>query len=70
MVGSDACGSTEEATSCDSAEDCGAEKAVLRVSDGFTSPWLIWLNKAVPVNPCEFRSGGNVFDCLQPASEQ
>lgn len=67
MVGADACGSSEEAFGSDSTQDSWSRKTVYGASAGFTAlqlRQLVWLNKAVPVVPHEFRGGGNVFDRL------
>lgn len=67
VVGASSGRHAQEAIDCDSAKDCRSGAAVFRPSARPPAPWLksfLWLNKAVPVVPDEFRGGGNVFDRL------
>lgn len=67
VVGASSGRHAQEAIDRYSAQDCRSGEAVFGPSARPPAPWVerfLWLNKAVPVVPDEFRGGGNVFDCL------
>lgn len=64
MVGAGSSRNSQEAISCHQAQDRGSRRAVSGATDGAAPAQLVWLNKAVPDHPYEFRGGGNVFDRL------